>query len=905
MPQLINGTGTWYHGKRNRFAVTDQCPQCGNLTRLVSYDTTKYFQLVYIPLVPLSKLRILNECAVCQKHQVAKLAEYEEQKAGAIAAATERLQEQPNDPASHIQAIETAAGFQDGRLFDALAGNLPESLSDDPDVLDALGAAHAFFSQHDRSVAAYERLLAQRDTPEVRHALAASQLRTDPIAAERTLEPVFEQSPDERFGWLFPLTDALLAHGHHDEAVRLFDEAAERDEELAADKGFKKAHKAAKKLARTKKRPKSAFTQTDASDGYQANESSGGLIKWIGPLVLAGLAALYFGSAWTIANSREVTLVNGLTKPYTVTIAGQSHDLQPSVPKTIRLPEGTHEIDVDPYATPPMVSLDGETVPLDEALGLDGQTVTIATPFISRPFADPLFVINPDRAALLLLSHLVYADRPADFVDELDPDTLHAGRLLHEFDDIEYAFVVAPERLESSGRRTFVEQVTLEDPADYGNVAAVFLLASNGVDQADAQAIADARTLADPTDRTLFDTATQFREPEKAAAILSRRLGDRPLRTMWHDRYLEKVGAAAAHERYATLAAAAPDDIPLALMAARSAPAGQPRIDAFRRVLERKPDEPAALYGVADERIAVGRFDEARQAYESAVAIVPDDDARWSPGEDLLLMAGETDALESLAADHLAREPRDTKRRLQTLHTLVRSDLARGDAERAGERVKAMMADGEGDFLLLLGVDAAADRILIAEGQADGYVAKKFAEVDGATDAERMDAVALATQLPIAIVSREDHPERIEILLDNLVAALDAADGEDAADLAVWSMRGYLLTHFGTRAGGEGFPQHRGRLYDAAVRKLDETGTAASAQAADLLRAATADRSVTAADVRAVPIRDFGNKCVLAMMIAIRQSGESEPDPDLIALVDKLILSPGTLAIMRDELFGE
>ena len=104
MPQTINGTGTWYHGKRNKFTVTDQCEQCGNLAKLTSYDTTKYFQLLYIPLIPLSKLRVLNECGVCQMHAIVKLKDWEANKADAIATATETLREEPQAAESQILA---------------------------------------------------------------------------------------------------------------------------------------------------------------------------------------------------------------------------------------------------------------------------------------------------------------------------------------------------------------------------------------------------------------------------------------------------------------------------------------------------------------------------------------------------------------------------------------------------------------------------------------------------------------------------------------------------------------------------------------------------------------------------------------------------------------------------------
>ena len=57
MPSTVNGIGTWYYGKDNLVTRNDRCEFCGNYGELKSYDTTLYFVVVFIPLIPLGRKR--------------------------------------------------------------------------------------------------------------------------------------------------------------------------------------------------------------------------------------------------------------------------------------------------------------------------------------------------------------------------------------------------------------------------------------------------------------------------------------------------------------------------------------------------------------------------------------------------------------------------------------------------------------------------------------------------------------------------------------------------------------------------------------------------------------------------------------------------------------------------------
>ena len=58
----VNGIGTHYYGKRNRSTRTGVCRACGNKAALESYDTRLWVVVLFIPVIPLGRKRIINQC---------------------------------------------------------------------------------------------------------------------------------------------------------------------------------------------------------------------------------------------------------------------------------------------------------------------------------------------------------------------------------------------------------------------------------------------------------------------------------------------------------------------------------------------------------------------------------------------------------------------------------------------------------------------------------------------------------------------------------------------------------------------------------------------------------------------------------------------------------------------------
>lgn len=117
MPHMVNGIGTWYWGKDHLHVEKGTCPSCSGFTELKSYDTTLYFVVFFLPIIPLGKKRVLFDCSSCRKHRVMPLSEWETQKKARMRELTEHLRNHPEDIEARQRVLEAFVQFQDKAGF--------------------------------------------------------------------------------------------------------------------------------------------------------------------------------------------------------------------------------------------------------------------------------------------------------------------------------------------------------------------------------------------------------------------------------------------------------------------------------------------------------------------------------------------------------------------------------------------------------------------------------------------------------------------------------------------------------------------------------------------------------------------------------------------------------------------
>src|SRR4051794_24223336 len=108
MPSTVNGIGTHYYGKKNRAVRTAMCQSCHRVGPLESYDTRLWFVVVFIPVIPLGRKRIIDQCPYCTRHMVADADAYDQARQLQISGSLERFRREPSPEAAaaaHAQLL--------------------------------------------------------------------------------------------------------------------------------------------------------------------------------------------------------------------------------------------------------------------------------------------------------------------------------------------------------------------------------------------------------------------------------------------------------------------------------------------------------------------------------------------------------------------------------------------------------------------------------------------------------------------------------------------------------------------------------------------------------------------------------------------------------------------------------
>jgi hypothetical protein len=119
MPTTINGIGTHYYGNKNRVVRTGVCRSCGRSASLSSYDTRLWFVVVFVPVIPLGRKRIIDECSYCRRHYVANQDDYAMSRQLALSGSRDRFRTEGTTEsaiAAHAEMLGFHA-FDDARQF--------------------------------------------------------------------------------------------------------------------------------------------------------------------------------------------------------------------------------------------------------------------------------------------------------------------------------------------------------------------------------------------------------------------------------------------------------------------------------------------------------------------------------------------------------------------------------------------------------------------------------------------------------------------------------------------------------------------------------------------------------------------------------------------------------------------
>ena len=239
MPTVVNGIGTWNYGKRNihrRQGVCDFCQQHGTLT---SYDTTRYFVFLFVPLFALGRKRVIEHCPHCQRFREMSIREWERLRKEDMGGALRAFRDDRQNRDKAIAALGKTLAFQDKDAFEKVLPYAREAFPQDVEILRLMADGYNYFGMHKQAAKCYRDAveIAPEDT-ETREAYAVHLLHDlNPKEAAIHLSHLLAEPPsDEKLGLLVLLVEGYQTVGGHKDALEVLAKITELRPEVAEER---------------------------------------------------------------------------------------------------------------------------------------------------------------------------------------------------------------------------------------------------------------------------------------------------------------------------------------------------------------------------------------------------------------------------------------------------------------------------------------------------------------------------------------------------------------------------------------------------------------------------------------------------------------------------------------------
>jgi tetratricopeptide (TPR) repeat protein len=779
MPSTINGIGTWYYGRDNVHRHGGTCEFCQNHGTLTSYDTTLFFTLLYVPLVPLRRMHVIDECPSCRKHRAMSLRQWEDLRERTLADTFAAYRNNLRDEKLAIEAVMATTAFRHQEAFARVAPVVRENLPGSADVNMVLAGAHEFFGDQEAAAAAYRRSLAVKpDVPEVRRALAVTLLRLGrPDEAAPLVADVLKAKDPEHVGLPYLLVEAYQAAGRHQDALRLLDAIVEAFPDVADDSSVRRYRKTSEKHRGSGKPIASPSLRYTPGAAVERGRFVA-VPRLVAPVLLLVALGIFTVVSFGKAGARPVYFVNGLTRAYDIEVNGKRYSLGAGSRQLIlKVKEGEVRVRVP-----------------DASLQIPEQVCRVETSFWSRPFVDSHFVINPDQAAILYVERTEYSATP-DY-DRVLPVTIHTGRLLYDFSEVDYLFQEFPSSLTGSTGSGTIEKKRLgQQPVEPVGEAFLVLLRNAGKEGAGRFALRQLEATPEKTE--VLPYLCYALPPEEALAFIRPRLERRPVSVEWHRHYQDLMGAQNPghdlYDEYKALYQEQPDDVQRIYLLGRVAPEREEARRLLRRAAEASPPSVWALQALAYDAMCEADFRAALEYARKAIALAPGEENFRVHESEALLALGEYDTLIKRAAEGREGRPGDFALVKEEAHLRAcRGDLA--GARALVDTYMATMPPQVGPLTrgqLRASLDAA---VAYAAGDASKYAAMSG---DALTTDDRYAAAVCAGRFDDAVAALKEvgvdaSAAPVEPYLTLYLAATTRGDSQAARkflDVAVRSMR--------------------------------------------------------------------------------------------------------------------
>lgn len=480
MPFTLNGIGTHYYGAKNRSARVDVCTSCNRSATLSSYDTREWICFVFIPIIPLVKYRIIDDCSSCRRHRRMSWKDFAQQFDHSIAPLRDSAQRAPNDADAQLALVQGLLAWEMRDEAQSAIANVVAKFPSDARAQLIAGQMAIDRADWRGALTYYERaavLDPQDFTAVYGHGWLLHNLGQHEEAV-RVLQRAVSLSDDR--GAIYLLGTSYSRLERWNEALSMYQRLLGMEPRYASDKAFVRLIAEAKKqlgyiLSDEERRATRRWWPFGGSKSRKQPklQSQPTLVRpslrIAGFFILALMIAGGAYAAWDRFTNISLYVDNGLGRPVQVDFDGKRIDVPAHGRQSESVHKGSHSIVV--YESDGRKELERMTV--------DVPSVSI----FDAIWHDRFFVYNVASSNVYRRSDHGYASR----VEESTyAETFVGMERFFEQRDVDYEFTAPPDTIKMDSRSSVTHRIAF-------NVANEFPLAAFAVMRAQEKRIDEAK----------------------------------------------------------------------------------------------------------------------------------------------------------------------------------------------------------------------------------------------------------------------------------------------------------------------------------------------------------------------------------------------------------------------------
>ncbi len=602
-PSTVNGIGTHYYGKSNLQRRRGLCQACRREAWLESYDTRLWFVVVFIPIIPLGRKRIIDQCATCRRHFVANLAKWDEaaQLNTSGAKADYEAAPTPENAIRYHQSLIQFHQHDDARKFGM---EMQQRFSTDATLHAYLGQVLLNLGETTASDAAFEQAHKLKpELPAAREGMAYRAIRAGKLEEAEDLLDYLKTPGAVQLYNLTPLdvlSASFKARGKHDRVAALFAILVREIPSLGQNRHYRKA--------------------------VMQSEKAAGITP-------SCLPKVDFSMAWLWANYRIHILGLSLALAITVGLLAHNYFLERRQPLHIcNSFAGPAEVRID---NDPLVKVNtghteitvGEGKHVAHVSGAVTEDILFELKhgFWDRWTAKDVAVLNLGGHAILMEHQAYY--RPKSGAGPKDDFAFTTGRRFYMARGIDNPFEPLPKEVKIDSGHDFAKRVELKLFEGSAFDVVGYYLQQNQAAKAlgFCENALDADGECDDAAELYAQVAASQKQEARAEKFLKDRIKKRPvqiaLHRAWQD--VQRVGGVSSvREEYRSMAAKEPNNGALTYLLGRLEE-GATEENLFKKASELDPKLSWAWFAQGVSRATVGDWQQALPLYEKAVALRP------------------------------------------------------------------------------------------------------------------------------------------------------------------------------------------------------------------------------------------------------------------------------------------